>query len=304
MPSLARAQSIAMTLLAALVAVLLGACDGSPSDPPPAGGSASRQPDARSVAEPDPSQQRPAEVSWSRRLDVIGQPVDAGPRVLVVLARTAGRVELVGLDRASGRTTFSVPFHPGGTPSGVALSPKVTATDAGRVLAIVRRTAGGPLQAVDVRTGDVVRSTPVAIDDYDACSDGTDVCWSGYDSGPNEFGYSTGGGPMRWDLETGRVRENDGQEAARIVGTPDLYVRGEGRTATIMRLTGGQRTRWSQSVSLTVAPGADPSHGWSFSHDEKSDVYVGALGRPVAPALVRAFHAGKRVEIDYGYHYI
>lgn len=60
----------------------------------------------------------------------------------------------------------------------------------------------------------------------------------------------------------------------------------------------------SQSVSLTVAPGANPDYGWSFEHDEKSDVYVGALGRPVAPALIRAFRAGERVEIDYAKRYL
>lgn len=266
------------------------------------------------VAQADPSQGRRAEVRWSSSLDVLGQPVSAGPAVLVLAKAGGGRIELVSLDRRTGRRNFAMSFHPGGTPSGVALSPTVTRTEEGRPLAVLRRTAPGTpgpgLVAVDVRTGAVVASTPTAVDDYGACSDGTDVCWSGFESRPGamvEGPFGTfrdvipGSAPSRWDLETGRVRES-GQEGAQEIGS-ELYFAGEGRTSVVMRQR-GTRIIWSQSTSLAVASGADPRYGWNFNLDKDSNVYVGGLGRPFAPKLIKRFERGEKVEVDYRSRYL
>lgn len=309
MTFLARAQRTSAITTAVLVASLMMACDGA--DPSTPREYVQRQESAQAevaIAEPENSQDRPARTAWSRSIDVVSQPVAAGPAALV-LARTPNNgLELVSLDRRSGRENFRMPFHPGGLPAGVALTPRSTRTDAGRHLALVRRYepgAPGPaLVAVDVRTGAVVRGTSaMVIDDYDACSDGRDVCWSGYDNGMNMFGPLPGGGPTRWDLETGRLLENEAQDGALQVGD-DLYVRGEGRTAVLTRQKGSQRSVWTQSVSLVVREGAAPSYGWAFDYDKDADVYTGALGQPPAANLLREFRRGKRVEVDYAKRYL
>ena len=309
MSFLTRAQSASAIASAVLVASLLAACDGGqPSTPR---GDAQPQESAQTavaIAEPQSSQSRPANAVWSRRIEAVSQPVAAGPAVLVLAKAGSNAIELLSLDQRTGRENFRMPFHPGGLPPGVAMTPRVTRTDAGRHLAIARRyepgTPGPALVAVDVRTGAVVRSTSaVVIDDYDACSDGRDVCWSGYDNGMNMFGPIPGGGPTRWDLETGRLLENEGQDAATQVGD-DLYFRGEGRTAVLTRLKGSQRPVWTQSVSLVVRDGADPRYGWTFDYDENANVYTGALGQPPAANLLRQFRRGKRVEVDYAKRYL
>ena len=267
---------------------------------------------ARTVAEPSATQATPAKVAWTAKLDVISQPVEAGPALLVLTKTPRGTVELVSLDASTGRTNFRMPFHPGGTPTGVAMTPQATQTDAGRHLAVLRRTAldtdGPALVAVDVRTGEVVATTSYAMDDYAACSDGHDVCWSGYESRPGGIVQSPfgpmrdvipGSAPRRWDLESGRVNEKTLQEGARKVGDPDLYTRGEGRLATLVRIPGTRETAWTQSVSVLVADGVAAKYGWSFAHDEEANVYVGSLGKPFPAGVVRRFEQGKRVRVDY-----
>lgn len=309
MSTVARAKHGWLAAVAAAAIVLLAACDDTDPSKSSPDSATSVDPSSRPTpAASGPDQLRKARVAWSRRLPVLGQPVEAGSAV-VVLARTpAGGVEVVSLDRRSGRENFRVPFHPGGLPSGVAMTPRTTRTDAGRHLVVVRQgepgTAEGAIQALDARTGAVVATTPAAVDDYDACSDGHDVCWSGYAGGFDMFGPTGGAGPTRWDLETGALRENERQEAAMLVGSPDLYVRGEGRTGVVTRIKGTRTTLWSQALGLAIADGVAPSSGWSFHHDKKADVYVGSLGKAVSPKLVRRFNQGKRVELSYGSRYL
>jgi hypothetical protein len=309
MSFLARAQRTSVITTAVLVASLVTACDGGePSLPQKEAPPQKLAQEAVSIAEPQSNQSRPAKIDWSRRIDAVSQPVAAGPAVLVLSRAGSNAIELISLDQRTGRENFRMPFHPGGLPPGAAMTPRVTRTDAGRHLAIVRRyepgTPGPALVAVDVRTGAVVRSTSaIVIDDYDACSDGRDVCWSGYDNGMNMFGPIPGGGPTRWDLETGRLLENEGQDAATQVGD-DLYFRGEGRTAVLTRLKGSQRSVWTQSVSLVVRDGAAPRYGWTFDYDKDANVYTGALGQPPAANLLRQFRRGKRVELDYAKRYL
>lgn len=309
MSYLARVQRTSAIATVVFVAGLLTACDGGePSTPRDDGRPQESAPTAVSIAEPRASQSRPARTAWSRRIDAVGQPVTSGPAVLVLARAGSDGIQVISLDRRTGRENFRMPFHPGGLPPGVAMTPRATRTDSGRQLALVRRyepgTPGPALVAVDVRTGAVVRSTSaVVIDDYDACSDGRDVCWSGYDNGMNMWGPIPGGGPVRWDLETGRVLENEGQDAAMQVGD-DLYFRGEGRTAVLTRLKGSRRSVWTQSISLAVRDGADPRYGWTFEHDQDANVYTGALGQPPAANLLRQFKRGKRVEVDHARRYL
>jgi outer membrane protein assembly factor BamB len=319
MSFLTRARSASPIATAVLVAGLLAACDGGePSTPREDAQPRESAQTAAAIAEPQTSQSRPAKTVWSRRIEAVSQPVAAGPAVLVLAKAGSNAIELVSLDRTSGRENFRMPFHPGGLPPGVAMTPRVTRTDAGRRLAIVRRyepgTPGPALVAVDVRTGAVVRSTSaVVIDDYDACSDGRDVCWSGFESRPgplveSPFGMIRdnipGSAPMRWDLESGRTSEKTLHEGAMRVGEPDLFLRGEGRLATLVRLPGTRRTAWSQSVSLVVRDGADPRYGWTFDYDKDANVYTGSLGQPPAANLLRRFRRGEKVELDYTKRYL
>jgi hypothetical protein len=315
MSFMTRAQRTSAIATAVLVSILLAACDGG--EPTTPREDAQPQQSAVAIAEPQASQSRSAKTVWSRRIETVSQPVAAGPAVLVLAKAGTNAIELLSLDQRTGRENFRMPFHPGGLPPGVAMTPRVTRTGAGRHLAIVRRYepgAPGPaLVAVDVRTGAVVRSTSaVVIDDYDACSDGRDVCWSGFESRPGplvESPFGTfrdtvpGSAPMRWDLETGRLLENEGQDGATQVGD-DLYFRGEGRTAVLTRLKGSQRSVWTQSVSLVVRDGADPRYGWTFDYDKGANVYTGALGQRPATNLMRQFRRGKRVEVDYAKRYL
>lgn len=302
------------TAFAIAAAFAAAACSsGGPTD---AGAGASRDA-GTSVKDASSSQSEPAEVAWTTKLDVIGQPVDAGPAVLVLTRADSDAVELVSLDREDGHVNFRMPFHPGGAPTGVAMTPRATETDAGRHLAVLRRagpsSSGPALVAVDVRTGEIVASTPTAVDDYEACSDGHDVCWSGFPrraggivDGP--FGpfrdIIRGGAPRRWDLETGRTAEKTLQEGALRVGDPDLFVVGENRLAELVRLPGTRRTEWTQSVSVLVGDGVASKYGWSFHHDDDDDVYVGALGRPMPPKQVRRYQQGKRVSMSYTTRYV
>ncbi|GAB3038808.1 hypothetical protein GCM10011376_34190 [Nocardioides flavus (ex Wang et al. 2016)] len=302
---------IALTLAAALLAT---ACSSDGGDEQKDGTSDAA---GAAVEEASASQAEPAAVAWTAKLDVIGQPVEAGPSLLVLARTRGGSVELVSLDRTTGRTNFRMPYHPGGSPTGVTMVPRATETDSGRHLAVLRRydpqAAGPALVAVDVTTGDVVASTPFAVDDYDACSDGSDVCWSGFESRPggliqSPFGMMRdiipGSAPRRWDLESGRISEKTLQEGAMRVGEPDLFVRGEGRLAQLLRLPGTRRTGWSQSVGFVVGDGVDSTYGWSFAHDDDANVYVGSMGRPLPQELVRRYKRGKRVSIDYSSRYV
>lgn len=301
---------VALVVAALLAVTCLSGCDETTQE----GSGGGKNPAANAVAEPSANQAAPAEIAWTAKLDVIGQPVEAGPALLVLSKASRGTVELVSLDAKTGRTNFRMPFHPGGMPAGMAMTPRATETDAGRHLAVLRRydldAAGPALVAVDVRTGAIVASTPTAVDDYDACSDGTDVCWSGFESRPGamvEGPFGTfrdvipGSAPSRWDLETGRVRES-GQEGAQKIGS-ELYFAGEGRTSVVMRQK-GTRIIWSQSTSLAVTSGADPRYGWNFNLDQDSNVYVGGLGRPFAPKLIKRFERGEKVELDYRSRYL
>lgn len=304
---------LARFALAAGAAMLTSACTAGSDDQDQAGSSGG----VRAVAEPSAAQAEQAEMAWTTKLDVIGQPVEAGS-ALLVLAKTPRRtVELVSLDRGTGRINFRMPYHPGGAPNGVAMVPQATETDAGRHLAVLRRfepDADGPaLVAVDVMTGAVVSSTPFAMDDYQACSDGHDVCWSGYPSRPGAmvsgpFGtfrdVIPGAAPQRWDLETGRITEKTLKEGAMRVGDPDLFAIGEGRLAQLVRLPGTRQTRWSQSVSVLVGDGVAAKHGWSFEHDSDAEVYVGSLGKPTAPKLLRRYEQGKKVKTSYTARYV
>lgn len=303
---------VALVVAALLAVICLSGCDETTQGERGGGKDAA----ANAVTEPSASQASPAEIVWTAKLDVIGQPVEAGPALLVLSKTGRGTVELVSLDPKTGRTNFRMPSHPGGMPAGMAMTPRATETDAGRPLAVLRRydldAAGPALVAVDVRTGAIVSSTPTAVDDYDACSDGHDVCWSGRESRPGpmvEGPFGTyrdiipGNAPTRWDLESGRTTEKTLQEGALRVGDPDLYVRGEGRLATLARLPGTRQTAWTQSVSVLVADGVDSKYGWSFQHDEEANVYVGSLGRPFPAELVRRYEQGKRVRVDYASRY-
>lgn len=307
----ARLHHAATTLVVATV-LLASACTSGNDE----GDSKDSGDQAAAVEKPSAAQAEPAAIAWTTELEAIGQPVDAGPALLVLAKTRNGGVELVSLDRKTGRSNFRMPFHPGGSPTGVTMQPRATETEAGRHLAVLRRydldAAGPALVAVDVRTGKVVSSTPFAIDDYEACSDGHDVCWSGYDSRSggivdSPFGpmrdIIPGSAPRRWDLESGRVTEQTLQEGAVRVGEPDLYARGEGRMATIARLPGTRKTGWSQSVSLAVDYGVASKHGWSFAHDEESNVYVGSMGKPTPRKLVRRYQQGERVSMTYASRY-
>jgi hypothetical protein len=304
---------IALVVAALLTAACLAGCD----DTTQKGRADGNDAPTATVAEPSADQAATAKIAWTAKLDVIGQPVEAGPALLVLSKTPRGTVELISLDPSTGRTNFHMPFHPGGTPTGVAMVPRATETDAGRHLSVLRRrdldSAGPALVAVDVRTGDVVSSTPVAVDDYEACSDGHDVCWSGFESRPGGIVQSPfgpmrdvipGSAPRRWDLESGRTSEKTLQEGALRVGDHDLYVRGEGRLAKLVRIPGTWRTAWTQSVSVLVANGVASKYGWSFQHDEETNVYVGSLGKPFPPKVVRRYERGKSVRIDYASRYV
>lgn len=303
---------LARFALAAVATLLTSVCTAGSDDQDQSGSD-----EVRAVAEPSAVQAEQAEMTWTARLDVAGQPVQAGS-ALLVLARTPRRtIELVSLDRSSGRINFRMPYHPGGAPNGVAMVPQATETDAGRHLAVLRRFApdadGPALVAVDVRTGAVVDSTPFAMDDYQACSDGHDVCWSGYPSRPGPmvsgpFGtfrdVIPGAAPQRWDLETGRITEKTLKEGAMRVGDPDLFAIGEGRLSQLTRLPGTRQTKWSQSVSVLVGDGVAAKYGWSFEHDSDADVYVGSLGKPTPPKLVRRYEQGKKVTTSYASRFV
>lgn len=303
---------VALVVAALLAGTCLSGCDETTQE----GSGGGKNPAANAVAEPSANQAAPAEIAWTAKLDVIGQPLEAGPARLVLSKAERGTVELVSLDSKTGRTNFRMPFHPGGMPVGMAMTPRATETAAGRHLALLRRydldAAGPALVAVDVRTGAIVSSTPTAVDDYDACSDGHDVCWSGRESRPGamvEGPFGTyrdiipGNAPTRWDLESGRTVEKTLQEGALRVGDPDLYVRGEGRLATLARLPGTRRTAWTQSVSVLVADGVESKYGWSFEHDEEANVFVGSLGKPFPAGLARRYEQGKQVRVDYASRY-
>lgn len=293
------------------VALVGSGCTGAKEDSPSGGAGG-----ASGISEPSTAQSEPAAIAWSSKLQVVGQPVEAGPALLVLAKSGGGSIELVSLDQATGTTNFTMPFHPGGQPTGVTMAPRATETDAGRHLAVLRQSAlganGPALVAVDVETGTVVSSTPTAIDDYDACSDGHDVCWSGSPRRPGgiidtPFGpmrdIIRGDAPTRWDLESGRTIEKTLQEGAMKVGDPDLYVRGEGRLATLVRIPGTKQTKWTQSASVLVADDVSAKHGWSFQHDKDDDVYVGSMGKPNPPRSVRRYQQGKRVRTDLDARY-
>jgi hypothetical protein len=102
--------------VAVLVVSLVAGCDGTAPSTPREKASLDTLTSV-AIAEPQASQARNAKTLWSRRIDVVGQPVIAGHAALV-LARTPGNgIELVSLDRGSGRKNFRMPFHPGGLPA-------------------------------------------------------------------------------------------------------------------------------------------------------------------------------------------
>lgn len=254
----------------------------------------------------DPSQLTKAPKVWTRNIQAVGQPVVAGRTALVLATTPDDRLKLIGLDVKTGRTLFESSHHPGGLPTGVALSPRFTQLDDGRFVALVRMDEPYPdslaVTALDVRTGKVVAERALVSDDYDACADKHDVCVAGWEGAPDVYGIADGEGPQRWDLETDRIVESRGYRGARAIGR-DLFWSGEGPTAHLSRIRGYGSPTWSVPIGRVFRERSSPNNGWSFHYDEKENVYVGGVGRPFASRLLARFRRGEQASFSLAGRY-
>ncbi|PUA82453.1 PQQ-binding-like beta-propeller repeat protein [Nocardioides currus] len=107
----------------------------------------------------------------------------------------------------------------------------------------------------------------------------------------------TSGTPStRWDpLHPRRESASlGGPDATFNIASPDIYATRLG-IQRILRLDHGTEV-WARTMSQVFGPHrATTDHGWSFDHDEKSDVLVGSLGYTFPQASRDRFDRGKPV---------
>jgi len=229
----------------------------------------------------------PAEAAWTADLDAIGQPVVVGTTAVVIQRAAGKRLEIVGVDTATGKQVWAHPFSPNYAVPGISLVPNVSRTKGGAERVIFYLAPDKPsaneddlltaIVSVDPATGEIDQESAKvhATEPVSACDDGTDVCVKGV-VGPTGT-YSN----LRFDLETGKFSESsDGApKDARLIGSAGLFSTGD-RPGEKLGVRRAGKTLWSTSLDTLFGKGYTSDNGWVFAHETGPDRYTGLVGAP------------------------
>ena len=240
--------------------------------------------------------------SWTTKLDVIGQPVVAGP-VAVVIARTERRgVEMVALDADTGKVRWRLPHSPGILSTYYSFEPVVVHTTSGQDRVIVQEPnrllldgySYSAVKVVDPRNGQVLHETGqlASHEPLGECDDGQDVCGVGY---AGEYRQ-----PFRWNVTTGTITALAGVADARDLGS-GLFSTSDRPGEELFVLRRG-KPAWRLSVVDLFGSRATSDRGWSFDDFDGVGVLVGTIGRAFPDGLVARYEAGDPVTYSVQQH--
>lgn len=235
-----------------------------------------------------------ASPSWvDRGLHVVGGPVAAGGRVVVLVSARDGSVWLEAVDGKSGAVKWKLPEGFSAITAGVVTVPVV---HDGVVLALVptggRRSPLVRLEGVRVATGAVAwrgRAPAVVTDAPTACPaplGSRGFCLVAAAS------PSTAPGLVALAAGSGLVEATVPGIQRLMSVTPGLYESSGGPSALVDVHTPGG-TDWGQRVSALFGAGYDPNYGWTF--DRFGAVDAGSVGRASTGGNTVALDTSKTV---------
>jgi hypothetical protein len=203
-------------------------------------------------------------------LEVVSTPVVAGTTAVVVTVNASHALQLTGVDPASHKVLWRVPYSASGVTPGEYLAPAVAngivldaAPAANQSNPLVR------LSGIDAATGKMVWSIPSALllsDNPAPCVENQDFCITGYNSDQStELAVLT--------ASTGQ-RTNTVSGPSRALG-PNLY-QSDSSTPTLEQLTSTGTIGWTHSATAIFGPGYDPGDGWNIW--PVGSLNVGSLG--------------------------
>jgi outer membrane protein assembly factor BamB len=239
-----------------------------------------------------------ASPAWvDRGLHVVGGPVAAGGRVVVLVSAPDRSVWLEAVDAKTGTVKWKLPEGFSAITAGVVTAPEV---HDGIVLALVptggRTSPFVRLEGVRVASGAIAWRglQPVVV------TDAPTSCPAPL--GPRGFclvaasSLSTPPGLIALSAASGMVQETVPGIERLMSTTPGLY-QTSGRPAALVdvRMPGG--TDWGQPVSALFGAGYDPDYGWNF--DRFGAVETGSVGRMPTGGTTIALDTGKTVGVSF-----
>jgi outer membrane protein assembly factor BamB len=238
-----------------------------------------------------------ASPAWvDRALHVVGGPVAAGSRVLVLVSARDRSVSLEAIDARSGAVKWKVPEAFSEITAGVITTPLV---HDGIVLALVPE--GGPtsplvrLEGIRVASGAVAwrgQAPAVVTDAPTICPPPLGargfclVAASSPSTAPVLLALSTASGAVEATVP--------GMQ--RLMSTTPALYETAGRPSALVGVRTPGGTAWGQRVSALFGAGYDPDYGWDF--DGLGGVMVGSVGRTPAGGNTVALDTGKTIGIS------
>jgi hypothetical protein len=238
-----------------------------------------------------------ASPAWiDRGLHVVGGPVAAGDRVVVLVSAPDRSVWLEAVDAKTGAVTWKLPEEFSGITAGVVTAPAV---HDGIALALVpARGPGSPLvrlEGVRVASGAIAwrGRTPVVVTDAPTSCPAPlgerGFCLVAASS------QSTPAQLLALSVPSGAVEATVPGMQRLMSTTPGLYQTSDRPSAIVGVHTPGG-TAWGQRVSALFGAGYDPDYGWNF--DRFGAVEAGSVGRTPVGGNTVALDTGKTVGLS------
>ena len=199
-------------------------------------------------------------------LHVVGGPVGAGNRAVVIYVDSSKNLRLAGIDPGNGKVAWQHPYSATGVTPGVALYPSVI----GKIVMDVSP-AGKPknplvrLSGINAATGKMVWREPgsfIPTDEATPCAQDKYFCIPGY----NQDGSSS----LLLIHPTTGDYEGLLKGPFRAMGT-DLY-QTDASKATLEQISPGGTQAWRASVASVFGPGFSPDYGWIIDQTETLNV--------------------------------
>jgi len=236
-----------------------------------------------------------ASLAWLDHMHVVGGPVAAAGRVVVIVSTPDRSVWLEVIDGKSGRVQWKLAEGFSAITAGVVTAPVI---HDGIVLALVpvagRTSALVRLEGVRVASGAIAWREQSAV----VVTDAPTSCPAPL--GPRGFclvaasSPSTPPGLIALSTASGAVEASVPGLQRLMSTTPGLYQTSGAPSALVGVHTPGG-TAWGQRVSTLFGAGYDPNYGWNF--DSFAGVTVGSVGRASVGANTIALDTAKTVGV-------
>jgi outer membrane protein assembly factor BamB len=283
-------------LLAATL--VLSSCTGSSQ---PKGG---EQPEGEAPVDAAASRDvRPASAIWRWKGAPVAAPVVVGGTAVVIARSGPRRLRMLGIDLSTGEERWSWGYSPGDIPTGYVLSPAVTKSRQGRVVALQElgsldatdEAESTDIKIIDPTTGGLLQTSEWvrAVTPLESCQDGRDVCAT--------MQVEEAFGPFRYVIGRDRLFRDAGgvPDGARPIADKGLYATNARPAERVGRMVRGEKA-WERPVAEIFGSARSSDYGWSLEFDADSDAYVGSLGRRTDPDVVADYQAGLPVTLPLG----